>query len=104
MKTPYISKYIEEFPLHLSAPLFYDNHTQISYLSAEKEIKAYEINLGPQTTKQTERVENSDVDYLGPDTTKTTFTVEPDDQQMFPFFLDPQTTTITRTIENSDEQ
>lgn len=124
MKTPYISNYVEEFPLQSGDGLFYDNATQINYIDNQKSMKVVDFNLGPDTTSLTETTENDDRNYLqfgpdttqltkslenvdldnylfGPDTTIRTFKIENNDDNIV-YAFGPDTTISTRTIENSD--
>lgn len=98
MKKPYISRYIEEYSLESSPPLYYDNKTQISYTDKHKNRKA--VAFGPETTTLTETLENDDHQFLGPDTTKETATIENSDLDSY--FLGPDTTQLTKSIENVD--
>lgn len=126
MKVPYISAYVEEFPLRKSNELYYDNKTQINYIDEEMNIKAVSF-IGPDTTALTETVENRDEQecyldeeaflkknvantnsenkkfksFIGPDTTIETFTNENTDRDEYKF-LGPDTTMITKTLEGSD--
>ncbi|MBY0213869.1 hypothetical protein [Priestia aryabhattai] len=120
MKTPYIVNYIEEVPLQSSATLYYDNLTQINYLDNEKRVKATRfvagssltteeskdmlnrlVDLGPETTRRTETIENDDNNYCGPDTTQKTATSENIDHDEFSF-LGPDTTMFTKSVESND--
>lgn len=100
MKIPYIINYIEEVPLQLSKPLYYDNLTQMNYLNDDKILKAVSFTSGPSTTILTEAIENSDDESinLGPDTTIVTDTIENTDLS----YCGPSTTEKTATIENAD--
>lgn len=123
MKVPYISAYVQEFPLKESAKLYYDNETQINYVDEGMNVKAINF-VGPDTTVLTETVENRDEqdcylknDYLkrkitpnenenlklvfGPETSIETFTHENSDRDEY-LFLGPDTTTVTKTVEGSD--
>jgi len=123
MKVPYISAYIEEFPLKESTELHYDNKTQINYIDEEMKIKAVSF-IGPDTTVLTETVENRDEQecYLeeifvkrkaadienekfktvfGPDTTVETFTNENTDRDEYQF-LGLDTTIVTKILEGRD--
>lgn len=102
MKKPYISLYAEEYQLQENITLVYDHFTQLNYLDQEKTKTA--ACFGPRDKSvETRVIENSDVDesYVGPDTTKETATLEDTDENCYQL-LGPDTTRITETVENGD--
>lgn len=102
MKKPYISLYAEEYQLQENITLVYDHFTQLNYLDQEKTKTA--TCFGPRDKSvETRVIENSDVDesYVGPDTTKETATLEDTDENCYQL-LGPDTTRITETVENGD--
>lgn len=102
MKKPYISLYAEEYQLQENITLVYDHFTQVNYLDKEKTINA--ACFGPRDKSvETRVIENSDDDesYAGPNTTRETATLEDTDEDCYQF-LGPDSTKITETVENGD--
>lgn len=101
MKKPYISLYAEEYQLQENITLVYDHFTQMNYLDKEKTKNA--ACFGPRDkTVETRVVENADDEsYAGPNTTRKTATLEDTDEDYY-HFSGPDTTRITETVENGD--
>jgi hypothetical protein len=103
MKKPYISLYAEEYPIQENINLVYDHLTQVNYLDKEKTIHA--AFFGPRDKSiETRVIENSDDDesYAGPNTTRETATLEDTDEDNYQF-AGPDTTILSETVENGDD-
>lgn len=86
MRKPYIIQYAEEYNIQENITLFYDHNSQVNYLDKDKTRLAACFELQDRTI-ETRVIENSDYDesYLGPNTTRQTATLEDTDPDEYPF-------------------